>query len=250
MRRQLTIDPPASWTQQGATSSENANLPRTPSVFDIISKVLLPIAVVIAGYFGRSHAYLLVAFVAVALLVTFSRLLIAGLARQRDALIDRRLSRIAVKSLRRFSREAAFFFETNISRSDSLAAILQEVSNRNIAVGTELRIAPIDIFKQQWHFLDWRIQHGPVDAKGVHDAINELTSLLQSYNTYCIRPIFSTYASELREALLPHERSKLNAFQQQYVAFVGAFSKFVVEVGEEFRRLPQLYASFSLPAPL
>lgn len=63
--------------------------------------------------------------------------------------------------------------------------------------------------------------------------------------------MFQKFTSEqMRDVLLTSEKGRLNAFQQKYIAFVGAYSKYVTEVGEEFRTLPSLYASMALPAPL
>lgn len=229
---------------------EQREEPRRPSAFDVISKVLLPLALAANAYFSRANPYLLVLFAAAALLVVFSPRLRAWIKSKRDAAHDRRVTATNIKRLRQVSREAGEFFDTSTSRSDFLPGIVQEVSVRNAASIDALHIAPFGIFQEQWSFLNHRIQHEELDADGFHNAANELTSLLRSYNSYCVMPVFHTFAAEIRETLTANEKSKLNGFQNRYVAFLTGYSKFIEQMADDFRTLPKLYASMAHPNPL
>lgn len=226
----------------------------TPSAFDIITRLLLPLALVYAAYALKDHPYLIlvvaILIVLVSFLIVFYRPLLSRIKAQSDAAHDRLIAQENVKRLRQFSKETGEYLDTSTSRSDFLVGLIQEITSRHYVLGNSIRIAPVGILQEHWKFLNHRIQHDELGAPDFHDAVNELTSILQSFNTHCVYPIFRISAAELREKLTAEEKSKFNAFQQRYVTFITTYGKYVSEVGDEFRTLPKLYAGMAMPEPL
>lgn len=251
-RNQSRFEPRFPLEEYNSYPAENDSIEHRghPTAFDILSKFVLPIALAINAYFIRAHPYLVALFAGVALLVIFYHPMAERVKSRLDSAHDREVARNNIKQLRKFSKEAGDFFDPSTSRSDSVPGVLQELTNRNNAAGNAIRIAPFIIFQEHWKFLHDRVEHDDLNPTAFHHAARELTSLLQAYNSYCVYPIFYLFAAELREVLLPNEKSKLNAFQQRYVAFADAYSKYIIQVGEEFRTLPRLNAGMALPAPL
>lgn len=210
----------------------------------------MPVAVVIAGIFRSLNVYLLILFVILALIVTYYRALAAFIRRQRDKAHDRTLINDNLKQLRQLSKDAGDYFDISTSRSDSIPGIMQELGMRNHAAANAIHLPHLGIFQEHWKFLNHRIQNEHLNPDDFHNAANELTSLVQCYNSYYVYQLFNTYAAELREVLMPNEKSKLNAFQQKYVAFLTAYTKYITHVGEEFRTLPKLHAGMPFPNPL
>lgn len=223
---------------------------KTPQLFDIISRLILPVAIVVAGIFRNLNVYLLVLFVILALIVTYYRRLAAFIRARRDKVHDGRIVAENLKQLRQLSREAGDYFDVSTSRTDSIPGIMQELGIRNHQAANAIHLPHLGIFQEHWKFLNHRIQNEKMNADDFHNAANELTSLVHLYNSYYVYPLFYTYAAELREVLSANEKSKLNAFQQKYVAFLTAYTKYITRVGEDFRTLPKLHAGMPFPNPL
>ena len=83
-----------------------------------------------------------------------------------------------------------------------------------------------------------------------HDAANELWSVIAIYSSYCVYPVFRTFASELREVLTASEKSQLNAFQQKFVHEITAYITYIKKLNDDFRSLPDLPFGIAFPHPL
>jgi hypothetical protein len=169
---------------------------------------------------------------------------------------DSAVARNYGQEFRRFTREAGNFLDSNISRADSLSAILNQISQRlssqpqNSLLLALSRIPNTEIFRDRWYSFNARIQADKLAAKQFHAAVDELIAILRSHNSYCATPIFHTFANEYREILMNNEKSLLNAFQQSYRAYLERFAGFIDRLNDDFRELPELSAMIALPKPL
>jgi hypothetical protein len=160
------------------------------------------------------------------------------------------------QEFRRISREAGTLLDTSSSRSDSLTSLLQQVSQRqqgqsnNLLVVALSRVPSAALFHDRWYFINERIQHDNLTAEQFRATVDEFTSLLRSYNSYCAIPIFHTFANEYREVLTDNEKSGFSGFQQRFSAYVTRFTEFVERLNDEFHSLPELSAVMGLPKPL
>lgn len=244
----MRYEPRYGWNHENVSIQQQSE---HPSTFDIITKLVLPVVLGVNAFFVREHPYWFGLLIAGTIAASFFRPFLRWFQSFRDATHDERLAQLHIKKLRQFSKEAGDFFDTSTSRSDSLAAIVQEINNRTITLtpGGAIQIVPLGIYQQHWRFVNKRLR-SELDRESFHDAVEELTGIIQGFNNHCVGTIFRIAAANLRERLLPNEKSKLNAFQQRYVSFVGAYMKCIDEFGEEFRSLPKLYAGMPLPEPL
>jgi hypothetical protein len=141
---------------------------------------------------------------------------------------DDRVVRLHLQEFRRITREAGKFIHSDIARTDTLGGMLHGVQSRlstqpQHSLFTMLaRIPDANIFLDRWLCFNKRVQNDNFSAGQFHAALEELTGILRSHNTYCMTPIFHTFASEYREILMDNERSQFNAFQQSYRAYFGA----------------------------
>jgi hypothetical protein len=154
------------------------------------------------------------------------------------------------KELCRLSRQAGVFLDTSFSRNDILPGILQDISQRHPELVVASRIPNPGIFHEHWHYLDARIRANGLGANGFHDDAEELLSLLRSYTTFSVLPVFRMFAAEYREALSDSEKSKMNAFQQQYITFLGTYSGFLNRLNDEFHSMPEFHSEMAKPEPL
>lgn len=169
---------------------------------------------------------------------------------------DLRVVRKHLQEFRRISREAGKFIHSDIARYDTLGGMLHGVQSRlsnqpQHSLFTMLAKVPDpNIFIDRWLCFNKRAQKDNFSAGQFHAALEELTGILRSHNTYCMSPIFHTFASEYREILTDNERSQFNAFQQSYRAYLERFTEFVTRLNDEFRGFPELHTAMALPKPL
>jgi hypothetical protein len=184
------------------------------------------------------------------LLIGLYRPLISGLR----ALWCRRLNANVVSrnrsELRRLSAEAGFFLNPDVSRNDTLQGLLHELIQRQSNISLFGKVPNAGIFHEHWYYLDGRIRGNHLSAVSFHNASEELFSLVRSYTAFSVTPVFYFFASEIREVLTDNEKSKMNAFQQQYVSFLGSYITFHKRLNDEFHGLPELQVYLAKPSPL
>jgi len=224
-----------------------------PSIFDIFAKLLLPIVLASVAVYRRDSTVPLLGFAAVALLASFYRFILDFFKRVASETHDRRVAKKALKPFRSFCRELSFYFDASTSRSDTLTGILNEIARRSTQ-GTQLnlglRIPPVELFHNHMHWLNRRIINEKLSASQFHEVVNEFTGLISSYSSFCVYPVFRIFASELREGLMPHEKSQLNGFQGRFVVSVTGYQKFLKDLNQDFRLLPDFPIVIMLPDPL
>lgn len=227
--------------------------PAKPSVFDIFAKLLLPIVLVLIGVYRRDSTAALVAFAVIAMVASFYKYLYGIAIRCANEFHDRRAARKAMKQFRGFCRDFSLYFDVSTSRNDTLAGILSDVSRRSSQgspLKVDLGIAPVELFHSHMHWLNVRTGRDKLSAREFHALVGEFTGLVASYSSFCVYPVFRIFASELRERLMPHEKSQLNGFQGRFVVSVSAYQKFLKDLNDDFRLLPELPTGIMLPDPL
>lgn len=184
------------------------------------------------------------------LLIGLYRPLIWGICALWRKRINANVVRRNMSEFRRLSGEAALFLEPDPNRTDTLQSVLYELIQRHSNIALLSKIPNAAIFHDHWFYLNARICEKRLSTAGFHNASRELFSLVNSYNYFSVIPVFAVFASEFREILTADEKSKMNAFQQQYVGFLGSYITFHKRLNEEFHGLPTLQTYFRKPAPL
>lgn len=219
--------------------------PPIHEVFKLVSTAVIALG----AYFGRAYPGVVIASALVGVVGIYHEQLWNGTCLLVYKRHDQRVAHKSTKQLRRFSREIGKFFDL-MCRQNTLAGIMDEISRTDSRLTAAMRTAPADIFNNHWYYLNHRIQNERLTAERFHDAVSEFTDLIRSYTTHCVHPIFSTYAAELSEALSTNEKSRLNGFQQHYVAAIKAYINYVQQLNEELRHLPKFTTGMIFPDPL
>lgn len=217
-----------------------------------VAGIAVSLASVILAQFQRQQArfWAVIGVGALAALVGFYRSLITGVRALLRKAHNAKVVRKNRKELRRLSREAGVFLDTSVSRLDTLQGILQEVSQRHTELVLASRTPNAGIFHEHWYYLDARIRADRLSASRFHDAAEELLSLLRSYTTFSVLPVFHMFAAEFREVLSDGEKSRMNGFQQQYVNFLRAYISFLGRLNDEFEGMPEFQTGMAKPEPL
>lgn len=154
------------------------------------------------------------------------------------------------KEFCRLSRQAGIFLDTGYSRNDVLAGIPHDISLRHSELVLASKIPHPGIFHDHWNYLHGRICAGHLSPRGFHDSAEELFSLLRSYTTFSVLPLFHLFAAEYRESLNDNDKSKMNAFQQQYISFLGTYAAFLSRLNDEFQGMSEFHTAMAKPQPL
>ncbi len=220
-------------------------------------KVFAPLLALVLAWSqtDRARFWGILSLGALITLIGIYRPLFAMLRRLAQRRHNERVAREYRQEFRRIAREAGNFVDSNISRPDTLAAILNQVNRRlssphNVLLVALSRVPQTQIFMDRWCCFNIWIQKDKLNAEQFHVAVDELTGILRSHNSYCATPIFHTFASEYRELLMDNEKSEFNAFQQSYRAYLERLAEFVSRLNDDFRGLPELSAVMALLEPL
>lgn len=225
--------------------------PPKPRLTEILTLVVAILSLVLAHIqTQRARFWALLGVGLVTALASVYRLVLESLRALRISCRNRRATRRNSKELVRFSREAGLFFDPSLSRTDTLQGILRDLSTRHTDLVILSRIPNPGIFHEHWYYLDARIRQNTCRALIFHSAADELLNLLRSYNNFSVLPIFYTFAAEFRGTLTDSEKSKVNAFQQQYVDLLNKYIAFLQRLNDEFYDLPEFQTGIQRPAPL
>ena len=217
----------------------------------VVGLLVTLISVILAQFQKQQTRYwALMGVGALTILVGLYRPLFAGVRALWHKAQNARVVRRNKRELRRFSKEAGVYFDVSISRNDTLQGLLHEVGQRQASFVLAAKIPPAEIFHTHWHYLNTQICENHFTANGFHDAAEELLSLLRSYTTFSVLPVFHMFAAEFREILTDNEKSRMNAFQQQYVNFLGTYINFLTRLNDEFDGMPEFQTEMAKPAPL
>src|SRR5262249_50578661 len=99
------------WNPDSQPFDQQKEEPRHPTTFDVISKVLLPLALAANAYVSRANPYLLGLFTLAVLLVIFFPHLRGWIKSKSNVAHDRRVIAQNIKRLRQFSREVEEFLD-------------------------------------------------------------------------------------------------------------------------------------------
>src|SRR5438270_1412869 len=229
---------------------EEPSPPPKPPLHEVLSRLILPALFAIAAILGRAYHAVLFTFLGLALIGIYYEQLAAAFYHWRIARHDKKIAKNGVKELRSFSRDLGEFFERSTSRTDLLPGIMNELRSRHPELTNALQLPSPDIFHSQWEFLNKRIQEQDMSPTQFHDAANELWSVIAIYSSYCVYPVFRTFASELREVLTASEKSQLNAFQQKFVHEITAYITYIKKLNDDFCSLQDLPFGIAFPHPL
>ena len=214
----------------------DAPVPKKPSLFDVITKLLLPALTLAAFVLGQIKGvsqrieWTLLGATVILVAFGFAFAPVAAKIRQmRERSRDVCATRDALPELKRLARTFSEFVSNG--RQDTLQAIYQaELCQHR---GDLLAVLPIQQFSLWYsfaHFFNLRVERHSPDPHELQTTLQEFHSLVGSYNNCCVTPIFERFPDQLQSALTPRVRSSLNGFQLRFVLFLKEYEDFVKQL--------------------
>jgi hypothetical protein len=212
-----------------------------PSLFDVLSRVVLPIALALVATVQpsstRSVGFAVLA--AFALLLSFSKPIFSFAQDLGKRLSDGRAARRLSPAFRQLVSQFGDFVNPNRGSLESL--VEREYYHRDSAHVNALRLAPNQIFLNTWKHLHERVQRSHSDRNVFLQHVEELLSLVNDYARYSLDPIYDNPPLEFLESLRPHSRSDLEDFRERFVSYRDRLAAFVqdaaqaISVGESLK---------------
>ena len=231
----------------GNDEEEPKDVHRPPTI-DII-KALTPTALVVVGYFSRNRPSAFYGLAVLAVLGTFYDPIVHRIHLLRDKVHNKRIAKGNLRQLRTFSEELGNFLDVSGNRLDTLQGLMDYIRTRFPTASYRVPIPAVEIFHNQWHYLNRRIQAENFTPNQFHPAAHELWNVISGYSVHSVFRAFETFVDMSKDFQFK-EKSQFNAFQQNWVLFANSYIKFLKHLNEDFRGFEALPISVTLPLPL
>jgi hypothetical protein len=225
--------------------------PRHPSAFDLVTKLVLPVVLVLIANVQEQRArfWVLVGFALFSFVVSFYPLAASWARTRIQRRRDERIARRAFPELRRFVEQFGEFVSTQ--RGDTIHYVAQsEVCGGNSDRFKKLAMPNINLFHSFWANLSERAADQKPTSTNFKATNSELSSLVSSYNNYCICPVFEMLPQEFRSQLSDRSKSSLEACRERFVGFLNDYSKYLKHFDESFAARYLSTRDFPRPKPL
>src|SRR6266568_2336261 len=190
--------------------------PRSTTVFDLVSRVALPVTLAIIGSLQtqRDRFWAGLGLAAVAFVAGLWRPTASAVRRRWHRWHDERAARRSLPPLGRLIRRFGEFVMTG--RTDSLEAIVQQhVGARDATAAAKLRLPPERLIENAHYYLSTRLRAAAPKLALLEQTVTEFNTLLTDYLLYYVRPVFQDMPADLRASLSPRARSELEEFRQR-----------------------------------
>ena len=225
--------------------------PPKPPAFDILTRAALPIALVAFAQ-QQEQSVRFWGLIAVAFLFGVIGFYPIGMRQIRNwtnKLHDRRLAK---KMFPRFGRLVDRLGELLDTRgNDTLEHVAKDqLCRSNAARFEELRMVPLNLFNGFWQDLNSRIEKQISNLENLVQSTSELGNLVNSYNRYCVAPVFERFPDAMRELLTDEAKSALESFRERFVDFLKDYDEYTKELEEVLRTVHLQTFYIAKPKPL
>lgn len=226
--------------------------PPKPTAFDILTRLILPVALLAIAQQQQERLVQFWALIAIALLSGIAGFYQIGVQQIRkwvNKLHDRGFAKRTFPKLRRFVHRLGELLDAG--RNDTLEYVARDqLCRSNAARFEELRMIPLDLFHGFWHDLNSRIEKQTPNLDNLVQSVTELRNLVNSYNRYCVGPVFDRFPEGLRELLTDEVKSALESFRERFLRFLEDYDEYAKELEDSLRtvRLQTYYVG--RPKPL
>jgi len=122
--------------------------------------------------------------------------------------------------------------------SDTLQIGLQEAFQNYANVLDRLHVSPAYVFDELLSNLNARLDSELADLGHLLKALAEFRTIVGTYSTQCIEPIFRSMPKDVQEMLKPTSRATLNSFRERYIHFLTEYAEFTEELEGSLRSAP------------
>lgn len=231
----------------GAAQGEEPERVKRAPTYEII-KTLTPTALVVAGFWSHSHA-ILFSLAGLSVVGVFYDHIKDAVIFVKDKSHHKSVVKRNLKQFRTFSEELGPFLNTELNRSDTFASISNTINQKHPQLQYRFPIPPVEVFYNNWYFLNIRIQRDDFTPEQFHGAVRELWNVLSGWSLYCVYRSYEVFAQN-SSVIDSQYKSQFNAFQQNWTAFITGWLKFIKQLNKELTGFEPLPLSVNMPLPL
>jgi hypothetical protein len=231
----------------GAAQEEKPERVKHPPTYEII-KTLTPTALVVAGFWSHSHAVLF-SLAGLSVVGVFYDHIKDVAISIRDKSRNKDVVKRNLKQFRAFSEELGPFLNHETNRSDTFAGIANKINGKYPQIQYRVPIPPVEVFHNNWYFLNVRIQRDDFTPEQFHGAVRELWNVLSGWSLYCVYRSYEAFAQN-SSVIDSESKSQFNAFQQNWTAFISDWLKFIKQLNKDLTGVEPLPLGVTMPLPL
>lgn len=235
-------------TQVGLPNKEQ---PPRPAAFDILTRAVLPIALVAFAQQQEQPVRFWALLVGAALIavIGFYHIGMRQIRNWTNKLHDRRFAKKTFQRFRRLVHRLGELLDTG--RNDTLECVARErLCRSNAARLEELHMVPLDLFDGFWHDLNSRVEKQNPNLGNLVQSISELRNLVNSYNRYCVVPVFERFPEAMRELLTDEAKSDLESFRERFVDFLKDYDEYAKDLEASLHTVRMRTFNIAKPKPL
>lgn len=229
-------------------TSQEKNQPPKHTAFDLLTRLILPLVLVIIAQLQEQSARFwgLLVFAFVSLVIGLYRPVKEQIRYRINKFRDERLAKRRFPEFKRFVHRFGEFVDR--ARSDTLHHIaLQELCCGNQTDFHRLGVTALPLFNGFLYHFRTRVDKQQPNLTALLESTSEFSNLVSSYAQYCTIPIFERFPQELRPLLTERAKSSLNSFQQQFAGFLDIYTEFLKNLDDSLT-IPRV-RSYYFPRP-
>jgi hypothetical protein len=214
-------------------SASEKQSPDSVSFFDLLTRLVLPLALAIiaAVQTQRTRFWALVVLAGLACVVQLFGPARTFVSRQIHRAKARRTSKRALSQFVTLVQRFGEFVDTRQSNTLHYIA-LGELCGSNAQLYGRLGIPDAQLWNGLWAYFIYGLDHHKIKPSELRFLLGEFHHLLNSYNNYCVRPVFDLLPNDMRAQVNPQAKASLNLFQQRFVMYLNDYEHFVKALAE------------------
>lgn len=219
---------------------------KKPSAFDYLTKLLLPLAGVVAAGLQREQAKLFVAFAVVSLGLGFGPAVAERVQKRRRRARDRKELQERWPRFKTLVGQFGAFVDPD---RDTLHRLVRE--NFGDDAPQKLQFPPTHLLRNYWHQVMARLDHTRPTPDALVNVVNDFANVVNDYELCCVRPLFEdTLPPDLKPIVTAKAGRNLEPFRERFVAFRLEYEKFEKELAGVLRTVHLLPLHFQGVRPL
>lgn len=232
----------------GATLEEELEPAKKTPTIEII-KALTPTSLAVAAVVSNAHHAVLYSLAGLSAAGVFYDHVKDAVLARKDKSHNKNVVKRNLKQFRTFSEELGPFLNTELTRSDTFAGIANAIKQKHPQIQYRFPIPPVEVFYNNWYFLNSRIQRDDFTPEQFHGAVKELWNVLSGWSLYCVYRSYEVFAQN-SSVIDSQYKSQFNAFQQNWTAFITGWLKFIKQLNKELTGFEPLPLGVNMPLPL
>jgi hypothetical protein len=222
--------------------------PRGPGWFDLVTRLVLPVALFLLAREQAIHFWPLMALAVVVLVAVLLPALWPWVREGAAGAHDRRVARAKLPGLRQFVEEFGEFLSTQ--RGDTLHYIITNACGNVTRDMEKFGLPHAELFNHPLSHLRERVKHERISLDEFVRCANEFHHLVADYDAHCVLKVFELLSPEAKSLLTADSKRLLESFREGLVSFLDNYSRFEKQTQSSFSK-PRITATcLGRPKPL